>query len=80
MRVDFKGKCLKQDKITYTHGKGVDIYIVYDISKNFNISIYWTMENCLFGAISLTKNAYIDKYKCSGYKIAFDRHGLFSSS
>ena len=38
------------------------------------------MENCLFGAVSLTKNAYIDKYKCSGYKIAFDRHGLFSSS
>ena len=40
MRVDFKGKCLKQDKITYTHRKGVDIYIVYGISKNFNISIY----------------------------------------
>ena len=75
MRVDFKGKCLKQDKITYTHGKGVDIYIVY-----VYISIYWTMENCLFVAVSLTKNAYIDTYKCSGYKIAFNRHGLFSSS
>ena len=37
------------------------------------------MENCLFGAVSLTKNADIDKYKCCGYDIGFDRHGEFSS-
>ena len=33
-RVEFKGSCLKQDKITYTHGKIVKIYIVYEISKS----------------------------------------------
>ena len=29
--------------------------------------------NCLFGAVSLTKNVDIDKYKYSGYGIGFDR-------
>ena len=33
--------------------------------------------NCLFGAISLSKNADVDKCKYSGYGIGFDRHGLF---
>ena len=32
----------------------------------------------MFGAVSLTKNADIDKYKCSGCDIGFDRHGEFS--
>ena len=54
-RVEFKGSCLKQGKITYTHGKITNIYIVYEISKNFNISNYLTQENCLFGAVSSKK-------------------------
>ena len=77
-RVEFSGSCLKQDKITYTHGKVVNIYIVYEISKSINISDYPTLENCLFGAVSLTKNADIDKYGYSGYGIGFHRHGSFS--
>ena len=32
----------------------------------------------MFGAFSLTKNAYIDKYKYSGYGIGFDSHKCFS--
>ena len=28
IRIKFSGSCLKQDKITYTHGKIVHIYIV----------------------------------------------------
>ena len=31
----------------------------------------------MFGAVSLTKNADIDKCKYSGYGIGFDRHGKF---
>ena len=63
-RVEFKGSCLKQDKITYNHGKVVNIYIVYEIgNNNNNNSNYPTLQNCLFGAVSLTKNADIDKYK-----------------
>ena len=78
IKVNFNGICLKQDKITYTHGKIVNIYIVYEISKSINISDYPTLENCLFGAVTLTKNTDINKYKCSGYGIGFDRQGNFS--
>ena len=73
IRVKFNQSCLKQDKITFNHGKIVNIYIVYEISKNFNMSNY----PCLFGAVTLTKNIDIDKYKYSGYGTGFDRHGRF---
>ena len=76
-KVEFNESCLKPDKVTYNCGKMVNIYIVYEISKNYNISSYPTLENCLFGAVILTKNADIDKYKYSGYGIGFDRHGEF---
>ena len=66
--MEFKGRCLKQDKITYTHGKIVNIYTAYDISNNYNITSYSTSEYCLFEAVSLTKI----------YGIRLDRHGLFS--
>ena len=74
-RVKFSGSCLKQDKATYNHGAIVNIYIVYEISKNYNISSYPTLQNCLFGAVSLTKHIDIDQYKYSGYGIGFDRTG-----
>ena len=32
----------------------------------------------MFGAVSSTKTADIDKYKNCGYGIGFDRHGFFS--
>ena len=76
-RVEFNGSCLKQDSVTFNHGKLVNISIVYEISKNINNSDYLTMENCLFRAVTLTKNTAIDKYKYSGYEIGFDRHGSF---
>ena len=71
--MEFNGSCLKQDRVTYKHGKIVNIYIIYEISKNFNISNCPTLGNCLFGAVSLTKKADIDQYKYSGYGIGFDR-------
>ena len=78
IKVKFSRSCLRQDKITYTHGKIVNIYIVYEICKNYNISNYPTLQNCLFGVVSLNKNADIDQYKYSGYGIGFDRKGEFS--
>ena len=54
-RLEFKGSSLNQDKVTYDHGKVVNIYIAYEISKKFSISIYPTLENCLVRAVSLTK-------------------------
>ena len=53
-------------------------YIVYKIEKSVNISSYPTLENCLFGAVKLTKHVDVDQYKYSGYGIRFDRKGFFS--
>ena len=39
-----------------------------------------TLKNCLFGAVTLSKNADIDKYRYSGYGIEFDRRSRFSFS
>ena len=75
-RVEFNGSWLKQDKITYDNGKVVNIYIVYEISGNLNVSSYSTLENWSF--VSLTTDADIDRYKYFGYGIGFDRHGYFS--
>ena len=36
------------------------------------------IKNCLFGAVTLTKNADIEKYEYSGYGIGFDRRSSFS--
>ena len=36
-----------------------------------------TLKNCLFGAVTLTKNADIDKYGYFGYGIGFDRRSSF---
>ena len=78
IRVNFNGNYLKQDKISNTHGKTINVYIVYEISKNCNISNYPALENCLFGAVGLTKHADIDQYKYSGCGIGFGRKGKFS--
>ena len=69
---------MKEDSVTFNHGKIVNIYIVYEINKSINISDYPTLENCLFGVVRLTKNAGIDKYKYSGYGTGFDRKGFCS--
>ena len=78
IRVKFTGGCLKQPKISYTHGKVVNIYIVYELGASSSHNNDPTLKNCLFGAVTLTKNADIDKYGYSGYGIGFDRRSSFS--
>ena len=42
-------------------------------------SFWWSCtKKCLFGAVTLTKNADIDKYGHSGYGTGFDRRSVFS--
>ena len=72
-RVKFNGDCLKQEKITFNHGKIVSIYIVYEIERTVNISSYPRLENCLFGAVKLIKHIDVDVYKYWGYGIEFDK-------
>ena len=55
VRVKFVGNCLKQDKITSTHGK-----IFYEINFwNYRQSDNPTLGNCLFGAVKLVKKTLI---------------------
>ena len=78
IRAKFTGGCLQQPKISDTHKKVVKIYIVYELvasSSNVNDP---TLENCLFGAATLTKKKDIDKYGYSGYGIGFDKRGSCS--
>ena len=66
IKVQFIGSCLKQTKFTFTHKKVVNIYIVYDLGASSSHDSDPTIKNCLFGAVTLTKNADIEKYKYSG--------------
>ena len=77
-RVKFNGYWLRQEKITFNHGKIVNIYIVYEIEGSVNISSYPKLENCLFGTVTLKKHVDVDLCKYSGYGVGFDRKGFFS--
>ena len=68
-RVKFTGICLKQDKITYNHKNVVNIHIVYELRASSSQSDNSELQNCLFGAVTLTKNADIDKKGYFGYGI-----------
>ena len=79
VRVKFSGSCLKQsNKLTYSYGAKVNIYIVYELGASGSNDSDPTLKNCLFGAVTLTKNADIEKYGYSGYGIGFDRRSAFS--
>ena len=79
IRVKFNGSCLKQsNKLTYTHKTIVNIYIVYELGASSSNNIDPTLKYFLFGAVTLTKNTDIHKYKYSGYGIGFDRRSSFS--
>ena len=59
----------------------MNIYIVHKIIRIANINNRndnLTVQNTLFGAVTLTKNADVNKYKYSGYGIAFNRTSIFS--
>ena len=77
IKVKLNGDFLKQDKATYNHGSIVNIYVVYRLTPTTKDSGV-TLQNCLFGAVKLTKNPDIDKYKYSGYGIRYDSRGSFS--
>ena len=58
--------------------KKVNIYIVYEYGAPSSQNNDPTLKHCLFGAVTVTKNADIDKYGYSGYGIGFDRKRVFS--
>ena len=79
IRLQFTKSCLKQpNKLTYDKGRIVNVYIVYERGASSSNVSDPIIKNCLFDAVTLTKNADIDKYKYSGYGIGFDRISSFS--
>ena len=77
-KIKFTGSCLKQSSHILTRKKVVNIYIVYELAASSSHNSDPTIKNYLFGAVTLTKNADIEKYEYSGYGIGFDRRASFS--
>ena len=75
-KVSFYGNVLKQNETAFC-GPLVNIYISYRLSAKTNNSNI-VLENCLFGAMSITKDDDPDKYKYSGYGIGFDSKGSYT--
>ena len=79
VRIKFNKGCLKQpNKLKYDYGRKVNVYIVHELGTSSSNNSDPTLKNCLFGAVTLTKNADIEKYGYSGYGIGFDRRSSFS--
>ena len=78
IRLKFNGSLLSQPKVAYTHKKAVNIYIVYESAGYSSHYYHPTLKNCLFGSVTLTKNADIEKYGYSGYGTGSDRKSSFS--
>ena len=51
------------------------VYESYTCSRDINTD--FTLKICLFGSVKLTKNAYPDKYKYSGYFIGLDSRSFY---
>ena len=49
------GDYLKQDKVVYNHGSIVNTYVVYKLNLSSSSDI--AIDNCLFGAVTLTNNS-----------------------
>ena len=56
----------------------MNLYVVYEITNFPDIDSYPTLAKTLIGAVKLTKNADIDKYRYFGYGIGFDGKGFYS--
>ena len=60
----FEGICLKQGSVSFIHGNVINLDISYELdtrSRDLNKDFKW--GNCLFGAMKLTTNTNLDKYR-----------------
>ena len=72
---------LKQDKEAFTHRNVVNLVIVPELDTfSRDLNTKFSLGNCLFGAVNLTKNADPNKYEYSGYGIGFNARSKFSLS
>ena len=80
MHVSVSGNHFQQNKVIIPNNNNViNIYCVYEIDPIASTTDdTFTVENALFGAMEITKNADTSKYNYKGYGICFDEGGTFS--
>ena len=80
MHVYLSGNHFQQNKVIIPNNNNViNIYCVYQIEPiSSSRDDTFTVQNALFGAMQITKNADTSKYKYKGYGICFDEVGTFS--
>ena len=80
LHVYLSGNHFQQNKVVIPSNNNViNIYCVYKIEPiSSSRDNTFTVQNALFRAMQITKNADTDKYKYKGYDICFDEGGLFS--
>ena len=80
MHVYLNGNHFQQNKIIIPNNNNViNIYRVYELQPVSTArDNTFTVQNALFGAMQITKNADTSKYKDKGYGICFDKGGTFS--
>ena len=70
--INFNGHCLIKHNISNPK-KVINLYIYYKLNPQLTIlNTDFTLGNCLFGSVKLTKNVDLDIYKYSGFVIGFD--------
>ena len=75
--INFNWHCLIQINISFLK-KVINLYISYKLNPQLrNLNTDFTLTNCLFGSVELTKNADLDKYKYSAYTIRLDSRSEF---
>ena len=56
----------------------INLYICYTLDRwSRHLNTDFTLRNCLFISVKLTKNVDLDKYKYTGYNIGFDSRSEF---
>ena len=79
MRQKKKQGYLKQDKEAFTHRNVVNLVFVPELDTlSRDLNTKFSLGNCLFGAVNLTKNADPNKYEYSGHGIGFNARSKFS--
>ena len=79
MRVHLNGNYFTQNKALKRNSSAINIYIVYKLSPiSSTRNTDYTIQNVLFGAMKITKNADSSKNNYTGYVLCFDEGGEFS--
>ena len=79
MHVSLSGNQFQQDKVIIPNNdNAVNIYCVYQLDPIASTrDDTFTVQNALFGAMEITKNADTSKYNYKGYGICFDEGNSF---